>query len=258
MRAASGRASRRRFLAGGGAAGAALALGGVGRPARAAMPATKQAKARPGSPEEVETSATEDLMREHGLLDRLLLLYEAGGARLERGARSAQADAQLVLGRTANIVASFIQDYHEKLEEQFLFPRFEAAGKMTDLVATLRRQHEKGRALTDEIRRATGASGGAGVDGGVAGAGGASTARLAGALQAFVRMYRPHAAREDTVLFPAFKELVRGKAYDELGEEFEVKEHALFGEHGFESMVAEVEKLEKSFGIYDLTQFTPR
>jgi hemerythrin-like domain-containing protein len=247
MRAPSGPASRRRFLAGGGAAGAALALGSVGRPAAAATPATKQAKARPGS-EEVETSATEDLMREHGLLDRLLLLYDAGGARIERGDRAALA----VLGRTANIVASFIQDYHEKLEEQFLFPRFEAAGKMTDLVATLRRQHEKGRALTEEIRRATGATGGVGE------AGAAATARLTAALAAFVRMYRPHAAREDTVLFPAFKELVRGKAYDELGEEFEVKEHALFGEHGFENMVAEVEKLEKSFGIYDLAQFTPR
>lgn len=31
---------------------------------------------------------------------------------------------------------------------------------------------------------------------------------LATALRTFVRMYRPHAAREETVLFPAFRKLV--------------------------------------------------
>ena len=57
---------------------------------------------------------------------------------------------------------------------------------------------------------------------------------------------------------PALRELVRGKEYDDLGEEFEDKEHALFGEHGFENMIAEVAKLEQSLGIHDLALFTPR
>src|SRR5262249_44242197 len=42
----------------------------------------------------------------------------------------------------------------------------------------------------------------------------------------------PHTAREDTVLFPAFREVVGRAGYRELGERFEDKEHELFGEPG--------------------------
>ncbi len=74
----------------------------------------------------------------------------------------------------------------------------------------------------------------------------------------FARMYEPHAAREDTVLFPAFKKLVTPKEYDDLGDEFEKTEQDLFGKDGFEKNVAEVAALEKQMGTYDLAQFTPR
>jgi hemerythrin-like domain-containing protein len=70
-------------------------------------------------------------------------------------------------------------------------------------------------------------------------------------------MYRPHEAREDTVLFPAFRKIVSKNEYDSLGEEFENNEHKLFGNDGFETMVAKVAGIEKSLGIYELGQFTP-
>ena len=43
----------------------------------------------------------------------------------------------------------------------------------------------------------------------------------------------------------------------ELGEQFEEQEHALFGEGGFQTVVAQVAELEKALGIDDLKQFTP-
>jgi hemerythrin-like domain-containing protein len=70
-------------------------------------------------------------------------------------------------------------------------------------------------------------------------------------------MYRPHEAREDTVLFPAFRKLVSKHEYDALGEEFEDNEHKHFGQDGFETMVGRVSAIEKQLGIYDLNQFTP-
>ena len=70
-------------------------------------------------------------------------------------------------------------------------------------------------------------------------------------------MYRPHAAREDTVLFPALHRIVSPHEYDALGEEFEQQEHRLFGEDGFEKVVDEVARLERQLGIEDLAQFTP-
>jgi hypothetical protein len=80
---------------------------------------------------------------------------------------------------------------------------------------------------------------------------------LARAIRSFGRMYRPHAAREDTVLFPAFREVVGGAAYQELGEQFENEEHSRFGEEGFANAVAQVTQLETALGIADLASFTP-
>jgi len=70
-------------------------------------------------------------------------------------------------------------------------------------------------------------------------------------------MYRPHAAREDTVLFPAFRSVVSSKEFDALGEEFEDREQELFGKKGFVNMVNAVAEIEKKLGIYELAQFTP-
>ena len=68
---------------------------------------------------------------------------------------------------------------------------------------------------------------------------------------------RPREAREDTILFPAFRKIVSEHEYDALGEEFEKKENQLFHDDGFEKNVNAVAKLEKELGIYDLAQFTP-
>jgi hypothetical protein len=70
-------------------------------------------------------------------------------------------------------------------------------------------------------------------------------------------MYRPHEAREDTVLFPAFRGIVSAHEYASLGEDFEKKEHQLFGKEGFEGIVEKVATIEKELGIYDLAKFTP-
>jgi hemerythrin-like domain-containing protein len=76
--------------------------------------------------------------------------------------------------------------------------------------------------------------------------------------EAFIRMYRPHEAREDTVLFPALHKIVQAKRLKELGEQFEKEEDRLFGEEGFEKTVEQVATIEKQLGIYDLSRFTPK
>jgi hemerythrin-like domain-containing protein len=81
--------------------------------------------------------------------------------------------------------------------------------------------------------------------------------RLIAAIDAFIRMYRPHAAREDTVLFPALRQIVGPAALAELGEQFEAIEEKRFGEGGFASVVDQVAELERALGIHALAQFTP-
>ena len=69
-------------------------------------------------------------------------------------------------------------------------------------------------------------------------------------------MFRPHQAREDTVLFPMIRSLISEKEFKDLSEKFEDREHELFGENGFEKMVKRITSIEKDLGIYHLDQFT--
>jgi hemerythrin-like domain-containing protein len=189
--------------------------------------------------EEPEVTAAEDLMREHGILRRLLLVYEDGLARIDRGAPPLD-----VIGKAADLVRRFVEEYHEETEERYVFPLFEKAGTMVDMVHVLRVQHDAGRRVTDTILQRTQA--------------GVADADLVSAMHAFLRMYRPHAAQEDTVLFPRMRDLVGAKAYAEMGNLFEDEERARFGPQGFERIEAEVSRLEERLGIHDLAQFTPR
>jgi hemerythrin-like domain-containing protein len=195
--------------------------------------------------EDEKVLPSEDLMREHGVLKRILLIYGEISERLKNG----KDFPPQTLSRSADFIRNFIEDYHEKLEENYLFPRFEKAGKHVELVRVLRVQHERGRVLTDLIKR--GANSRDIKD---------RTKRqgLIRDINSFIRMYNPHEAREDTVLFPAFRTLVSSNEYDSLGEEFEDEEHKLFGEDGFEKIVETVAGLEKSIDIYDLDKFTPK
>jgi hemerythrin-like domain-containing protein len=205
-----------------------------------------QKKAAKEEGEEEEVSPAEDLMREHGLLNRILLIYDESVRRMEQ---SQDLDPGILFG-AARIIRTFVEDYHEKLEEDYLFPRFQKARMLNDLVAVLKQQHDAGRTLTGSILQLATPS--------TLKAAGEEKTRLIQQLKTFVRMYRPHEAREDTVLFPAIRKIVKRSEYDSLGEEFEDKEHKLFGENGFESMVDKVADLEKRLGTYDLAQFTPK
>jgi len=222
---------RRLFLAS--AAVGALWLGCSKSPKGAAAPA-----AEPGDD---EVTPVEDLMREHGVLRRVMYLYDEAAQRFE-----ARAEVPLdALAGCAGIIRHVIEDYHEKLEEDFLFPRYEKAGKLADLTAVLRRQHVAGRALTEQIAALAKAP-----------LADADRAKLAATLRRFNHMYRPHAAREDTVLFPALRGLVGKKEYEDMGEQFEDKEKSMLGDHGFEKAVEEVSRLEQAFGLDDLAKLT--
>jgi hemerythrin-like domain-containing protein len=194
---------------------------------------------------EEEVGATEDLMREHGLLNRILLIYEEGLRRL----RTKEDVTPELFHSAATLVRKFVEDYHEKLEENYIFPEFEEKKTLVDLVKTLRTQHQAGRAVTELILRNAAPDRFRREE---------PRRELVRSVEAFIRMYRPHEAREDTVLFPAIHKILPAKQIKDLGEQFEKEEDKLFGEEGFEKTVARVAAIEKELGIYDLNQFTPK
>ncbi len=231
---------RRTFLKkAGGLATVLMAPAGLLAEARISLAESEKKK------EGVDVSPPEDLMREHGVLSRILLIYEEIIKRLIED----QALPPEVLPASAALIRRFIEDYHEKLEEEYLFPRFEKAGKLVDLVKVLREQHQAGRRLTEWIREGAASSNfkdqskGKGVGENIL---------------LFIRMYRPHKAREDTVLFPAIHSLFSPEEFAKLGDQFEDRENALFGENGFARIVSEVAELERKLNLYDLSRFTPK
>ncbi len=235
-------ASRRGFLEN----AAVLGSGAVALIATAAQAAPqKKGAANRVRKEEEDVSPNEDLMREHGVLVRCLVIYREVMRRIDNK-QDFPPDA--VTG-TATLIRTFVEDYHERLEEDQLFPRFRKAGKLVDLVDVLYTQHQKGRIVTDRVIQAA-------APAALKSASGQQNLRRY--LDMFVTMYEPHEAREDTVLFPEFKKIVSPHEYDALGDEFEKKENQLFGGEGFEKNVNRVSELEKRLGIYDLTKFTPQ
>ncbi len=201
-------------------------------------------KEKPQGSEE-DVSAPEDLMREHGVLNRVLLIYEEGLRRL----RDKDDVGPEVFLKTATLIRKFVEEYHEKDEERFIFTEFEKRNQMVELVKVLRKQHLAGRAVTDVVLHCAAPDEFRKEE---------KRKELVIAVEAFIRMYRPHEAREDTVLFPALRRMLPEKQMKEIAEQMEKSEDMVLGEEGFEKAVDQVAGIEKQLGIYELDQFTPK
>lgn len=193
----------------------------------------------------VEVTALEDLMREHGILRRALLVYQESVGKLRHDAAAFPAEA---LEKTAQLFRVFGEDYHEKrLEEGYIIPLIQKVqGPVAAYADVLLAQHARGREITDYFLSVSKADRIATNQ----------VENLAKAMESFVRMYEHHAAMEDTVVFPAWKAATGAEEYDELGEKFEDIEQEMFGSDGFESALKRMEEIEASLGLSSLAQFT--
>ena len=240
---------RRRLLTGLSIAGAGVLINACRNTPSSTGSATndenKKEGPAPGEAESVEVTATEDLMREHGILRRALLVYQESATRLRQDAASVPPDA---LEKAANLFRVFGEDYHEKkLEEVFIFPTVrKAPGAAPGYVDILLTQHVRGREITDYLLSITKADR----------IPSNSVESLAKTLESFVRMYEHHAVIEDTIVFPAWKAAVGQTELDDLGAQFEEIEHEEFGDDGFEVALKRMEEIEASLGMSNLDMFT--
>ena len=195
---------------------------------------------------EPEVTATEDLMREHGVIRRALLVYAETVPKLRQNVSEIDPAA---LRQTAQLFRTFGEDYHERmLEEQHIFPLIRKQGsKLRRYADILIEQHNRGREVTDYILAVTNRPK----------VSVAHAEPLAKTLESFVLMYENHAAREDTVVFPAWKKNFSNQQLDEISDQFEDIEHKMFGKDGFEDAEKKISSIEDVLGLSDLAQFTP-
>jgi hemerythrin-like domain-containing protein len=236
---------RRQWLAAACSVGAGVVLMGCNvPPAGESDEDSDKTGARPATS---EVTAPEDLMREHGVLRRALLVYQESAVKLRS---SPNAIASEALQKTAKLFRVFGEEYHErKLEEAHIFPAVQKGGGLAAAyVGVLTAQHQRGRELTDYILSVT-ATAGEKLS--------AITAEtLARVMESLVRMYEHHAAIEDTIVFPAWKQTVTLEQMDALSEKFEEIELQQFGKDGYEAAVKRISDIEASLGLADLGQFT--
>jgi hypothetical protein len=92
-------------------------------------------------------SPTEDLMREHGVLIRILLIYNDVKEYLKVENPYDQSFINYIIMETALIAEQFIENYHQRLEEEYVFPEFLREQRLVNLVYTLLEQHTAAREL---------------------------------------------------------------------------------------------------------------
>jgi len=191
-------------------------------------------------------SPPEDLMREHGLLNRVVLIYREAIKRIERGDEVPRKE----IGAAASVIRSLIHDHHEHVEERYVFSALLRARRYTAIIHVLLAQHAAGRALTTELLQVDNTP--------KHRLGAVARQRIATAMSDFIAMYQPHETREDTEIFPAFRAITPPRQFVNLSERLREQEFRRFGPMGFARFVARVIDIEKSLGIHDIAQFTPK
>jgi len=185
----------------------------------------------------------QDLQKDHGLFRRLLLIYDE----MTRIINSGQDFDTSQLQNAANIVASYFENFHEMLEETYIFPVFIQNQQMVDLVNTLQQDHATGRTITQSIllQCQTGDLQSP-----------QTLQTISNSLQQYVTILRPHLAKEESQLFPLFQNLTTQQNYDVIGELFAGQEIDTFGQNGFTSISNQVSAIEQALNMTTLAQPT--
>ncbi len=224
-----GESGRRELL---GFLGAATLVGAAAR-------ADKKDKPAKGD----DVGPVEDLMREHGVIRRTLVVYRETARLLRELPGTVSLPA---LNRAVKLMRTFAEEYHEKkLEEGYLFPKVKkAGGRAAAEVEVLLAQHARGREITDYLL--------------------ANTAKpleqlpvkeVSAAMESFARMYELHTAHEDTIVFPAWRASMPARQLEELGDRFEEIETQTLGKDGFEEAVKQIDAVEAELHV-DLNAVT--
>jgi hemerythrin-like domain-containing protein len=191
----------------------------------------------------IQIQAGEDLMQEHGILGRTLLIYEELADLFEHD----KPDPQDCLPGATEIIIKYVQGQHERVEELLIFPALTKANALPDLVSVLVTQHKVGHELTNTIKKKTEQGSHKTKQGRL---------DLANLLKMFSTMFRPHMLREDTVIFPRLHEIMNEAQYEELSTKVQSLESNMVNSTDLGSILRQLEGIEGALGIHNLAKFT--
>ena len=178
--------------------------------------------------------ATNILMSEHRVIERVLATLEAAAGQVEIGAEVRPGfflDA-------ADFVKGFADGCHHKKEEGVLFKTMAENGMPVDAgpIAVMLAEHEQGRAYTRAMREAA-----TRLQAGDASARAAVAANARG----YATLLREHIAKEDGILFPLADQVIPVARQAAVTDGFEHVEHEETGEGVHEKYLALAAALER-------------
>jgi hemerythrin-like domain-containing protein len=171
--------------------------------------------------------ATEILMDEHRVIERVLDALEVAADRLERGEAI---DPAFFLG--------FADGCHHHKEEGVLFVAMNAAGMPTQEgpIGVMLAEHEQARALTRALRDGAGRMQ-CGDRAGVT--------QVVNAARGYAHLLRAHIQKEDRILFPMADRLISPSQHARVEQEFDRVEREQSGADAHSRYRALAEKLEQ-------------
>lgn len=221
--------SRRNFFALAGATGAGLLEG----------------CSKSGRPIEYTATAIEALEAHHGVTRRALAIMD----KIKLGIDAQMDISPEIAGGAVSIIAAFMINCHQLLEEKFIYPVFVSSQKTAALIAVLREQHAAACKLTDILKPLCANFSQNDQE---------SRRKMVNMIHLLTRMSLAHESWEDTALFPLLRVAVPGKSYDRLSSEFEQAQTQFLGRDGLNETIQKIASYENSLGMGDLASFTPK
>jgi hemerythrin-like domain-containing protein len=189
-------------------------------------------------------SPIEVLSRDHGLMRRILFIYEEV---IRRCCPTEDLPTELIRQAAENY-RKLANDFHQKLEDEFLFSPMAQAGNSVDLIDVLSQQHIADQRLTGRLLRLTSAS---------IFKNDSNRSETRNILCNQARMMSRHMAWEESELFPAFFAMVSTKDYRDLSEIFARRQEQIFGCEGINAVISDIADMENTLGIHNVGGFTP-
>jgi len=181
--------------------------------------------------------ATDILMAEHRIIERVLKSLVVGAIKLEHG----EAIRPVFFIDASDFIKGFADGCHHKKEEGVLFKAMIANGMPSDTgpIAVMLAEHERGRELTRAMRGSAQR-----LETGDA----AAKEEVLKSARGYVALLSQHIAKEDGILFPLANSVIPVSQHSQLLDEFEKVEHEETGEGIHEKYLALAQALEKEAG----------